>query len=69
MTFEEVCMKCISTPGFVKEWNRLTKHHLGEHRDGFTKAIDNACGYNPDEEAMPDFVSFVYEYIWLPLVR
>ncbi len=62
MTFEDVCMECISTSEFVREYNRLTGHHLGEH-----KAIDEVCGYNPDEAAMPAFIVFVYEYVWLPL--
>jgi hypothetical protein len=68
MTFQDVCQECLETPGLVKEWNRLTGHHLGEKRDPIIVTIDKACGYNPDEAAMPDFLAFVYECIWLPLV-
>jgi hypothetical protein len=31
--------------------------------------IDKACGYDPDMEAMPDFISFVFNYVWLPLIK
>lgn len=68
MTFKDVCMECIGTPELVKEWNRLTGHHLGERRDGIVSMIDKACGHEPDEAAIPDFIAFVYDYIWLPLI-
>lgn len=68
MTFEDACAECITTNGFVREFNRLCGYHLGEHRDGITAAIDKACGYDPDAEAMTAFVDFVYEYVWIPLV-
>jgi hypothetical protein len=61
-------MECIGTPELIKEWNRLTGHSMGKRRDGITLAIDKACGYDQDEAAIPDFVDFVYEYIWLPLL-
>jgi len=69
MTFIDVCKECISTKDFVKEWNRLTGHRLGFMCTPFETAIDKACGYDPDITAMPDFVDFVYKYIWLPLVK
>lgn len=68
ITFENACAECISTDGFVQEFNRLGGYHLGERRDGITVAIDKACWYDPDAEAMAAFVDFVYEYVWLPLV-
>lgn len=64
MTFEDCLYHCIANKEFVREFNRLTGHHLGEKRDGITKAIDEACQYDPDMEAMPDFVEFIYGYIW-----
>jgi len=68
MTFIDACKECISTKDFVEQWNRMTGHKLGFPRTGIEMAIDKACGYDPDMKAMPDFVDFVYEYIWLPLV-
>ena len=67
MTFLEVCHECISNKELITHWNRLTGNKLGTHRDPITTLIDKACGYDPDMEAMPDFINFVYEYIWLPL--
>ena len=64
MNFTQCCQECIANKELVHEWNRLTGHHLGERRNPIDKAIDDACGYDPDMEAMPDFVNFVYEYIW-----
>ena len=68
MNFIDACKECISNDDFVYHWNRLTGHKLGEKRPPIVMAIDEACGYDPDMEAMPDFVDFVYKYIWLPLV-
>jgi hypothetical protein len=69
MTFSEACSECIANEDFVREWNRLTGHKLGVSRSPLEAAIDKACGYNPDEKAMPDFVEFVHECIWLPLIN
>lgn len=67
MTFEECCSECIANKELLREYNRLKVTHLGGHRDGITKAIDDACGYDPDVESIPEFVKFVYECVWLPL--
>jgi hypothetical protein len=68
MNFREVCAECLDNKDFVKEWNRLTGNKLGEARTPLQAAIDTACGYDPDEKAMPEFIEFVHEYIWLPLL-
>lgn len=67
MTFEECCQECIKDKKLLKEFNRLSGLHLGETRTETTKAIDISCGYEPNAEAMPSFVDFVYNCIWLPL--
>ena len=69
ITFEDACSECIATDGFVREFNRLCGYHIGERIDGLNVSIDKACGYDPDAEAIPAFVDFVYEYVWLPLCR
>jgi hypothetical protein len=69
MTFNEVCSFCLSQKNFVREWNRMTGHKLGVSRTPIETAIDKACGYDPNEKAMLEFVEFVREYIWLPLIE
>ncbi len=68
MTFQEVCSYCIGNREFVKQFNRLSGHHLGEPRTAIERMVDEACGRDPDMEAMPEFVNLVYEVIWKPLV-
>ena len=69
MTFIEVCAECLANDEFVKHWNRLTGHRLIEPRSPIVMAIDQACGYKPDEGAMSDFIDFVFEFIWLPVIQ
>jgi hypothetical protein len=67
MTFPELCAMCLENNDFVREWNRLTGHKLGVTRTPIEIAIDKTCGYDPNEKAMPEFVDFIMEYIWLPV--
>ena len=69
MTFQETCSQCISDKALISEFNRLTGNRLGEPRSGIERMVDSACGFDQDKEAIPDFVRFVYEFIWLPLVE
>lgn len=69
MTFWDCVVECAGNMQLVKEFNRLSGHHMGEARDGITRAIDEACGHDPEKEAFPAFISFVYEYIWIPVAR
>lgn len=69
MTFEECCHECIGNKELLREFNRLTGKHLGEHRSGVIRTIDEACGYDPDMEAMPLFVAFVYDAVWCRMSR
>jgi hypothetical protein len=69
MTFQEVCNICISNEDLIREWNRLTGHKLGVSRLPLIIGVDKVCGYDPNEKAMPDFINFVFKYIWLPLVN
>jgi hypothetical protein len=64
LTFTDCCFECIKNAEFVKEFNRLTGYKLGQKRTGMEVAIDKACGYDPNKEALPVFVAFVYEYVW-----
>ena len=69
VTFEDCCTMCIGNKMFIKEFNRLNNLHLGESRSPLNKAIDEVCGYDPDEMAMPVFIEFVMKYVWLPYVH
>lgn len=67
MTFQECCAECLNSKDLVREFNRLTGLQLGQYRTPINSAIDKACGYDPDAEAIPKFVEFVYRCVWLPL--
>lgn len=61
-------MACAGNWELVSEFNRLSGFHLGETRTPIEVQIDTACGYDPDQEAIPHFLDFIYECIWLPLL-
>lgn len=65
--FAKVVTVALCQPELVSEFNRLTGHHLQQRRTPIETAIDGACGYDPDGEAMPDFIRFVFDYIYKPL--
>ena len=48
MTFQECCIQCAGNAELVKEFNRLSDAKLGGSRNPFEIAIDNACGYEPN---------------------
>lgn len=54
--FMEFCTICAGEKELVTEFNRLTGHQMGMPRSGLDKAIDEACGRDPDVEAFPDFI-------------
>jgi TRAP-type C4-dicarboxylate transport system substrate-binding protein len=69
MMFYDVCVECINNKDFVEHFNRLMGHKLRVRSSPIVMEIDKACGYDPDMEAMPDFISFVFNYVWLPLIK
>lgn len=69
VTFEQCCELCLKNEKFVKEFNRLNGLSLGSNRSSLERAIDIACGYDPEKEAIPKFVEFVYSYVWIPYVE
>ncbi len=74
MRFLDVLTECASHDALVKEFNRLSKTNLCFHdkRKPIEKMVDDATGYtnifNNNHEEMQKFISFVFEYIWLPLI-
>lgn len=69
MSFVECVAYCLKNRELVSEFNRLTGLHLCEHRTPIVAAIDEACGYDSNVEAMDQFMEFVLISIWLPLVN
>lgn len=65
--FAKIVTVALCEPELVSEFNRLTGHHLQQRRTPIEAAIDNACGYDPDGEAMPNFLQFVWDCIYKPL--
>lgn len=69
MTFAECVLECFDTPVLVAEFNRLSGYSLGiDYRSNLERAIDEAAGYEPQEEGLRAFIAFVYRVVWLPMV-
>lgn len=68
MTFQDCCVHCAGDQELVQQFNRLTGHHMGEPSSPFDAAIDAACNYDKDKDAFPDFIAFVHDCIWKPLI-
>lgn len=68
MSFDECVIVCAGSQSLISEFNRLSGFHLGETRTPIEVQIDTACGYDPDQEAIPHFLDFIFEFIWLPLL-
>ena len=74
MKFEDCLVECCLNEHLVKEFNRLSNTTLDfrDRRKPIEKMIDDATGYNnPFKnklEEMQQFISFCFEFVWLPLV-
>ena len=74
MTFQECLVECIEQDELVREFNRLSGTSLSfrDERKPIERMIDDATGYpypfknDPDE--IHQFISFVFEFVWVPLV-
>lgn len=76
MTFADCLKECISTPGFVENFNRLTGRQLGEalKRTPIERMIDECSGYDKtvaekQEDDIRAFLEFCYECVWIRLPR
>ena len=68
MTFIDVVRHCLDNVSLVNEFNRLNKNKLGvDKRSAIAKMIDEACEHDPHDEAITDFLNFVYKTVWLPM--
>jgi len=68
MNFLDVVRYCLDNEELVEQFNRLNKNKLGvDNRSAIAKMIDEACEYDPNDEAMTDFLNFVYVAVWQPM--
>lgn len=76
MKFIDVLTEAITTPGLVKEFDRLWGTSISKtvHRKPIEIAIDQATGYDKHlkkkrDKEMQEFVNFVFEFIYIPLIK
>lgn len=75
MNFTDCVLECCQTPELIKEFNRLAgRHVLEDKRAPIERMIDQASGYQAviEEKQYDDmqaFISFVFEYIWMPVLK
>lgn len=73
MNFAHVIEECIGNKALVTEFNRLSGSSIGvDNRSQLDRMIDEATGHHEEideiEKAeMLDFISFVYDCVWVPL--
>ena len=74
VNFQEVLVECAMRKEFISSYNRLEGSRLcfDDNRKPIEILIDKATGYpypfknNPKE--IQDFISFVFQFVWLPLI-
>lgn len=63
---------CSDIPEFVSNWERLSGMTLRPRKTGLETMIDQATGYNPDEQLTPaweQFAADVYDLVWCRLPK
>lgn len=74
MTFQDCVMECAKNRELVAEFNRLNHSKLlVDTRKPIEIMVDRATGYQEvldkkQHEWMQQFISFVFECIWMPLI-
>lgn len=66
VTFGEFVFMCAGNKDLVREFDRLTGSNLGMNGTGLDLMIDRVTGRTA--EGLEEFVAFVHEFVWLPLV-
>ena len=66
MTFIEAVRTCLGTPELVSEYDRLRGSNLSRKGTGLDLLIDDSTGRTQEE--MGEFVQFVWDAVWTPLV-
>lgn len=69
MNFQDTVLMCADIPEFIESFNRLTKSDFMKPATGINLMIDNACGIKSEFKDLHKFMSFVFEFVWLPLIQ
>lgn len=67
--FINVCSICLDNNELVNEFCRLKGLKRPDKRSPIEIQIDSACGYDAGMDFMRQFVEFVREFIYIPLLR
>lgn len=68
LSFEDVCHECLANDELVNEFCRLKKMKRPDRRSPIEIEIDKACGYDANGIFIKEFVDFVTDFIWIPLL-
>ena len=69
MDLKAVVLECYNNDDIIKEFNRLTGHQLKKLIwNDIDTLIDDACNYKPNEKGIIEFIQFVEQFIWMPLI-
>lgn len=69
MDFEQCCTECLNNDDLVNEFCRLKGIKRPDKRSPIEIQIDQACKYDANKEFIKEFTQFVFEYVWIPLIR
>ena len=69
MDFEQCCTECLNNDDLVNEFCRLRGIKRPDKRSPIEIQIDQACGYDANGEFIKIFTQFVFEFVWIPLIK
>lgn len=64
----EICKECLSNNELVDEFCRLQNIKRPDKLSPLEKEIDVSCGYNYGNEFIIQFINFVRDFIYLPML-
>lgn len=67
--FINVCSLCLNNDDLVNEFCRLKGLKRQDERSPIEIQIDFACGYNAGLDFMNQFIDFVREFLYIPLLK
>lgn len=69
MDFEQCCIECLNNDDLVNEFCRLKGIKRPDRRSPIEIQIDQACKYDANKEFVKEFTQFVFEYVWVPMLK
>ncbi|MBD5534572.1 MAG: hypothetical protein HDQ99_02710 [Lachnospiraceae bacterium] len=66
--FLNVCSLCLENDSLVNEFCRLKGLKRPDKRSPIEIQIDSACGYDAGMDFMRQFIEFIREFIYIPLL-